>query len=124
MLDEGHPMTMEPSMLKDIVLPPSLMRKLLNVAGVSGLGQAQHTTVPYTAPIPWRRQAVRHANNEIYFDIVETLDAVADRRGNVLQSQAWGRVNVNSRLSGNPDLVLSFVNKGAMGDPAFHPCVR
>lgn len=29
-------MTMETSMLKDIVLPPSLMRKLLNVAGVSG----------------------------------------------------------------------------------------
>jgi hypothetical protein len=30
-------MTMEPAMLKDIVLPPTLMRKLLNVAGVSGL---------------------------------------------------------------------------------------
>lgn len=36
MLDEGHPMTMETSMLKEIVLPPSLMRKLLNVAGVAG----------------------------------------------------------------------------------------
>lgn len=36
MLDEGHPQTMETAMLKDIVLPPSLMRKLLNVAGVSG----------------------------------------------------------------------------------------
>lgn len=28
-------MTMETAMLKDIVLPPTLMRKLLNVAGVS-----------------------------------------------------------------------------------------
>jgi AP-3 complex subunit mu len=36
MLDEGHPMTMETNMLKDIVIPPTLMRKLLNVAGVSG----------------------------------------------------------------------------------------
>jgi AP-3 complex subunit mu len=36
MLDEGHPMTMESAMLKEIVLPPTLMRKLLNVAGVSG----------------------------------------------------------------------------------------
>lgn len=35
MLDEGHPMTMETNMLKDIVIPPSLVRKLLNVAGVS-----------------------------------------------------------------------------------------
>lgn len=29
-------MTMESAMLKEIVLPPTLMRKLLNVAGVSG----------------------------------------------------------------------------------------
>lgn len=36
MLDEGHPMTMEPNMLKEIVLPPSMIRKLLNAAGVSG----------------------------------------------------------------------------------------
>lgn len=36
MLDEGHPMTMETNMLKEIVLPPTLMRKLMNVAGVSG----------------------------------------------------------------------------------------
>lgn len=83
-----------------------------------------HTTAPYTAPIPWRRSAVRHANNEIYFDLVETLDAIADRRGNVIQSSVWGRVNVNSRLSGNPDLVLRFTNGKAMGDPAFHPCIR
>jgi AP-3 complex subunit mu len=36
MLDEGHPMTMETNMLKEIVLPPTLMRKILNAAGVSG----------------------------------------------------------------------------------------
>jgi hypothetical protein len=36
MLDEGHPMTTEPNMLKDIVLPPTLVRKLLTAAGVSG----------------------------------------------------------------------------------------
>jgi hypothetical protein len=37
MLDEGHPLTMETNMLKDIVLPPTLVRKLLNAAGVSAL---------------------------------------------------------------------------------------
>ncbi|WOO77123.1 AP-3 complex subunit mu-1 [Vanrija pseudolonga] len=123
MLDEGHPMTMETNMLKDIVIPPSLMRKLLNVAGVAGL-QSQ-PTAPFTAPIPWRRQGVRHANNEIYFDIEETLDAIVDRRGAVLETAVWGRINANSRLSGNPDLVLNLANaKTTLRDPAFHPCVR
>jgi hypothetical protein len=37
MLDEGHPLTMETNMLKDIVLPPTLVRKLLAAAGVTGL---------------------------------------------------------------------------------------
>ena len=101
-------MTMESAMLKEIVLPPTLMRKLLNVAGVSGLvslflsllclslalcaergewvgeetdiGRIQApTTAPLAAPIPWRKQGVRHSNNEIYFDIAESLDAIVDK---------------------------------------------
>ncbi|WVR05293.1 hypothetical protein IAU60_002306 [Kwoniella sp. DSM 27419] len=122
MLDEGHPMTMETNMLKEIVLPPTLMRKLLNAAGVSGL-QAP-TTAPFTAPIPWRRPGVRHSSNEIYFDIEESLDAIVDRRGNVLSSSIWGRIDCNSRLSGNPDLLLSLANPAAMDNCAFHPCIR
>ncbi|BEJ03325.1 hypothetical protein CcaverHIS641_0105000 [Cutaneotrichosporon cavernicola] len=123
MLDEGHPMTMETAMLKDIVLPPSLMRKLLNVAGVSGL-QAQTGSAPFTAPIPWRRLGVRHAQNEIFFDVGETLDAVVDRKGHVLSAQVWGRIGCNSRLSGNPDLLLNISNTKAMAECSFHPCVR
>jgi hypothetical protein len=37
-------MTMESAMLKEIVLPPTLMRKLLNVAGVSGYVQLPNTS--------------------------------------------------------------------------------
>ncbi|OCF36507.1 AP-3 complex subunit mu [Kwoniella heveanensis BCC8398] len=122
MLDEGHPMTMETNMLKEIVLPPTLMRKLLNVAGVSGLQTP--TTAPFTAPIPWRRSGVRHSSNEIYFDIEESLDAILDKRGNVLSSSVWGRINCNSRLSGNPDLLLNFANPKVMSSCAFHPCIR
>lgn len=79
---------------------------------------------PFTAPIPWRRPGVRHSNNEIYFDIEESLDAILDRKGKLLSSQVWGAINCNSRLSGNPDLLLTFANKGVMGEPAFHPCIR
>lgn len=153
-------MTMEPSMLKEIVLPPSLMRKLLSAAGVSGCvlrsapaaaallprlrpcGRCaaaarpprrspadpslnSHPTAPFTAPIPWRRQGIRHNNNEIFLDIDETLDAVFDSRGNVLQSAVWGRILCLSRLTGNPDLLLRFPRaRETMLDPAFHPCIR
>lgn len=79
---------------------------------------------PFTAPIPWRRPGVRHSNNEIYFDIEESLDAIMDRKGKVISSQVWGRINCNSRLSGNPDLLLTLANNSVLGEPAFHPCIR
>lgn len=85
--------------------------------------QNQQVT-PFTAPIPWRRPGVRHSNNEIYFDIEEVLDAIVDRKGKTISAQVWGRISCNSRLSGNPDLLLTFANNAVMGEPAFHPCIR
>lgn len=36
MLDEGYPLTTESNLLRDIVLPPTLLSKVLSAAGVSG----------------------------------------------------------------------------------------
>jgi AP-3 complex subunit mu len=36
-------------------------------------------TAPLAAPIPWRKQGIRHSNNEIYFDMAESMDAIVDR---------------------------------------------
>lgn len=78
-------MTTSPNALRDIVLPPSLLSKLLNVAGAninaainsgSGLGAAGG---PFSSPIPWRKAGVRYTNNEIYFDMVEELKAIVNK---------------------------------------------
>ena len=154
MLDEGHPVTTETSMLKEIVLPPTLMGKLLSAAGVSGCVFISHypcftpvyrwssrqpracasstdpcrlqnsASAPFSAPIPWRRQNVRHANNEITFDIAESLHAVVDRRGNVLSSSITGTVQCHSRLSGVPDCLLVLGNAKGLEECGFHPCIR
>ncbi|KAL0581223.1 hypothetical protein V5O48_000811 [Marasmius crinis-equi] len=78
----GHPLTTHSNALRDIVIPPSLLNKLLSsVAGPnvhstlnSGVGSG-----PFSSPIPWRKSGVRHANNEIYFDMVEELKAVVNK---------------------------------------------
>jgi AP-3 complex subunit mu len=76
----GHPLTTSPNALREIVLPPSLITTILSVTGVSGLtGPTTNSMSAFSSPIPWRRAGVRHNNNEIYFDIVETLDAVVNR---------------------------------------------
>lgn len=77
MLDDGHPLTTERNALRDIVLPPSLLNKILSVTGVSGLAKA--TATPFSSPIPWRKAGLRYNNNEIYFDVVEDLRAIVNK---------------------------------------------
>ena len=80
----GHPLTTSPNALRDIVLPPSLLNKLLSVAGAninstinsgSGLGAAG----AFSSPIPWRKAGLKYASNEIYFDLVEELQAIVNK---------------------------------------------
>jgi AP-3 complex subunit mu len=79
----GHPLTTSPNALRDIVLPPSLLNKLLSVAGAninttinsgSGLGSG-----PFSSPIPWRKAGLKYTSNEIYFDMIEELKAIVNR---------------------------------------------
>ncbi|KAA1466028.1 clathrin adaptor mu subunit [Dentipellis sp. KUC8613] len=124
----GHPLTTSPNALRDIVLPPSLLQKILSVAGVSGLASTGmhggHTMGAFASPIPWRKAGVRYNSNEIYFDIVENLKAIMNKNGTVVTSSVTGKIMANCKLSGTPDLSLTFTNARVITDPAFHPCVR
>ncbi|KZT12616.1 clathrin adaptor mu subunit [Laetiporus sulphureus 93-53] len=120
----GHPLTTSSNALRDIVLPPSLLNKVLSVAGVSGLATSSANSHPFASPIPWRKVGVRYNNNEIYFDVVETLEAIINKNGTPAVSNVWGKVLSNCKLSGTPDLLLTLSNSQSLTDCSFHPCVR
>jgi len=120
----GHPLTTSPNALRDIVLPPSLLNKVLSVAGVSGLATPSANSQPFASPIPWRKAGVRYNNNEIYFDVVETLEAIVNKNGTSIVSNVWGKVESNCKLSGTPDILLTLSNSQTLTDCSFHPCVR
>ncbi|KAJ7283365.1 Mu homology domain-containing protein [Mycena rebaudengoi] len=124
----GHPLTTSPNALRDIVLPPSLLSKLLNVAGANinssinaGSGAAAGA---FSSPIPWRKAGLRYNRNEVYFDMVEELKAIVNKHGTTLTSGVWGKIETNVKLSGTPDCLLSFTNPHVITECAFHPCVR
>ncbi|KAM6495683.1 Mu homology domain containing protein [Amanita muscaria] len=126
----GHPLTTSTNALREIVLPPSLLTKLLSVAGAnitptinSGYGHGS-TSGPFSSPIPWRRAGVRYTNNEIYIDVIEELRAIVGRNGTALSSITWGKLEANVKLSGTPDCSMTFSNAQVMTDWAFHSCVR
>ena len=74
--------------------------------------------------MPWRKTGVKYAQNEIYLDIIEEVDSILDRNGVIISSEVSGSIVANSRLSGVPDLALSFVDPAVIDDCSFHPCVR
>lgn len=138
MLDSGFPLTVEPNILTQLIPPPTVLTKVItNVTGDSTSGTTKQrfpTASPHT---PWRRNDVKYANNEIFVDVEETVDAIfsAPPSGaNTYSSHSYaphlihaivrGQILVNSRLSGVPDIAMSIASKCPLDDASFHNCVR
>ncbi|RHZ79486.1 hypothetical protein Glove_144g128 [Diversispora epigaea] len=124
MMDYGYPLTTEPNALREMIVPPNIINKVISqVAGVTSV--SQHVPNGSTiSSIPWRKAGVKYTNNEIYFDVIEEIDAIVDSNGAIVSSETHGLIQANCRLSGMPDLTLNFVNPRILDDCSFHPCVR
>lgn len=123
MMDYGIPLTTEPNALKAMISPPTVMSRIAS-ATVGRSNVSDILPDGTVSNMPWRKSAVKYAQNEIYLDIIEEIDAIVDKGGNVISSEVTGIIAGNSRLSGVPDLVLSFVDPHLIDDCSFHPCVR
>jgi AP-3 complex subunit mu len=123
MLDNGYPMISEPNALTTLIAPPSLS------GGVSALftgKSAVSDTIGEGAMsiIPWRRSGVAYASNEIFFDVVEEIDCIVESNGTLVAHDVRGSITAACRMSGVPDLTLSFGDAKIIEDASFHPCVR
>ena len=123
MMDFGYPLTTEPNALKAMIQPPTAISRLANVT-LGGSNISDILPDGTISNMPWRKTDVSYTQNEIYLDIIEEIDAIVDRNGLIVTSEVSGIIVGNSRLSGVPDLALSFVNPDVIDDCSFHPCVR
>mmetsp|Transcript_3041 Transcript_3041/g.4928 ORF Transcript_3041/g.4928 Transcript_3041/m.4928 type:complete len:311 (+) Transcript_3041:182-1114(+) len=125
MMDNGIPMTTEPNVLKTMIHPPTILGRVANSMGVTDKGNI-NSDLPegMLSSIWWRKKGVRYTNNEIYLDIVEEIDCSIDTNGLMVTCDVSGEILVNSKLSGMPDLTLSFTNPQLIDEVNFHPCVR
>jgi AP-3 complex subunit mu len=148
MVDGGIIACTEPNALRDVVDAPNFMKSLLGGVGLpsstpssltpSGtsfslasrpsprLGPSSATQT--TSSVPWRRANVRHTSNEMYVDIVETIDVTLSPSGRPLSAIANGTIAFTAKVSGVPDLILQLGCPGGIHStvslPVFHPCVR
>lgn len=161
--DGGIICNTEPNALRETVEVSSVLGKLFNQVGlprwVRPLYQKVHfLTCPSSAPsiggpaslssslkpslpanqpsIPWRRPNVRHTSNELYVDILESLQVISSPSGRPISARATGSILFTAKISGVPDILLSLTAPGGtsqakhsgiqrtMALPSFHPCVR
>ncbi|PSS26636.1 AP-3 complex subunit mu like [Actinidia chinensis var. chinensis] len=124
MIDNGFPLTTEPNILRQMIAPPNIVSKMLSV--VTGNRSNVSNTLPGATAscVPWRTTDLKHTNNEVYVDLVEEMDVIINSDGALVKCEIHGEVQVNSHLSGLPDLTLSFANPSILNDVRFHPCVR
>jgi AP-1 complex subunit mu len=94
--------------------------------------------VAVTNAVSWRSEGLKYRKNEVFLDVVESVNLLVNTNGTVLHSEILGAIKMRCYLSGMPDLRLGlndkvlFENTGTtskgrtveMDDMKFHQCVR
>lgn len=87
--------------------------------------------------VKWRKEGIKYRKNECYMDVVEKLNMTVSESGNVIKSEVLGTLQMNTQLTGMPELKLglndqtlfemqgkSTLNTVNLEDIKFHNCVR
>ncbi|MGH0187255.1 UNVERIFIED_CONTAM: hypothetical protein FKN15_024386 [Acipenser sinensis] len=90
-----------------------------------------------TNAVSWRSEGIKYRKNEVFLDVIESVNLLVSANGNVLRSEIVGSIKMRVFLSGMPELRLGlndkvlFDNTGRgksksveLEDVKFHQCVR
>jgi AP-2 complex subunit mu-1 len=141
-LDNGYPQSTDPGSLKMFVTQE----------GDSSAAEETHRiTSQVTGQIGWRRDGIKYRKQEIYFDVVESVNVLMSPAGLALAAHVSGAIRMKCFLSGMPEckfgindkVASSAVNPGpaprkqtkagaaaaaaapiAIDDLTFHQCVK
>ena len=117
-----------------------VLRLYINLGNIRPLDEPDtaQLTSQITGAIDWRREGIRHKKNEVYIDVLESINLLLSSSGNILRNEVTGQVQMNTKLTGMPEckfglndkLVIdkeqSSVRKAGVeiDDCTFHRCVR
>lgn len=127
MMDFGYPQTTESKILQEYITQESHKLEI----------QAR-PPIAVTNAVSWRSEGIRYRKNEVFLDVIESLNLLVAANGNVLRSEILGAIKMKCYLSGMPELRLGLNDKVMfeatgrttrgkaieMEDVKFHQCVR
>ncbi|KAK9471410.1 Mu homology domain-containing protein [Dipodascopsis tothii] len=127
LMDFGYPQTTETKILQEYITQESHKLEV----------QAR-PPIAVTNAVSWRSDGIRYRKNEVFLDVIESVNLLVSSTGTVLRSEILGSIKLKCYLSGMPELRLGvndkvmFENAGRasrgksieMEDVKFHQCVR
>ncbi|KAJ7027511.1 Adaptor-related protein complex 1 mu 1 subunit [Mycena alexandri] len=133
-IDFGVPQTTESKTLQEFITQES--HQLIKT-------QVQPQPPSYlTTVVSWRPEGIRYRKNEVFLDVIESVNMLVNAAGDVVRSEILGVLKMRCYLSGMPELRLGLNDKGLlrvekkdgkpvprskaveMEDANFHQCVR
>jgi len=133
MMDFGYPQTTEPKILQEYITQESYKLDVTDVRPPQAITNA----------VSWRSENIKHKKNEVFLDVMESVNLLVNTNGTVLRSEIVGCIKMKSCLSGMPELRLGLNDRVQfdgggrsrsssgggpraieMEDVSFHQCVR
>lgn len=112
-MDNGLPQVLDVNLLKTYITQESVRSKIKEDSQ-----KAKETSMQVTGSVGWRPQSVKYKKNEVYLDVVESMNILMSSQGNVLRSEAFGKIKMKCYLSGMPELKLGLNDKLALENEA------
>jgi len=129
MMDFGYPQTTESKILQEYITQESHQMEV-----------QVRPPVAVTNAVSWRSEGIKYRKNEVFLDVIESVNLLVNSNGNVLRSEILGSIKMKCFLSGMPELRLGLNDKVMfetagknasakskaieMEDVKFHQCVR
>lgn len=128
MMDYGFPQTTDTKILKEYIT-----QKLHALIRLRQTQKRPPSAV--TNAVSWRSEGIFYKKNEVFLDVVESINMLMTPTGQVLRLEILGKIKIKSNLLGMPDLRLGLNDKGifkregndtesGLEDVKFHQCVR
>ena len=67
--------------------------------------------IAVTNAVSWRSEGIRYRKNEVFLDVIESVNLLVNANGNVVRSEILGAVKMKCYLSGMPEPRLGLNDK-------------
>ncbi|KAI1286306.1 AP-1 complex subunit mu-1 [Halotydeus destructor] len=119
------------------VTDTKILQEYITQEGHKMEAAAPRPPMAVTNAVSWRTEGIKYRKNEVFLDVVESVNLLANASGSVLRSEIVGSIRMRVYLTGMPELRLGLNDKVLfestgrgksksveLEDVKFHQCVR